>query len=186
MHFTRTRRFCIVIAISFSFFAAELTVGFRTRSLALIADAFHYLNDLVSFSISLAAVILTKHGKAPKGFSFGWQRAEIVGAFFNGVFLAALGLSIFFQAVERFIHIQEVERPKLVLIVGAIGLVLNILSFCVLAHNHGPETESDHSNAVHQFAYDFSVNESIDKEEASSSISQVVSTVNNSYGHETD
>lgn len=35
--------------------------------------------------------------------SFGWQRAEVVSAFFNGSFLLALGVSIFLQSVDRFV-----------------------------------------------------------------------------------
>lgn len=43
---------------------------------------------------------------APPELSFGWQRATLLGAFFNGVFLLALGVSIFLQAIERFVDIQ--------------------------------------------------------------------------------
>lgn len=133
---TPTQRLTIVIGISFSFFIAEIAVGFSTHSLALIADAFHYLTDLVGFIVALTAIQISQHGTSPKGFSFGWQRAQMLGAFFNGVFLAALGLSIFLQAIERFVSIQRVENPKLVLIIGAVGLGLNILSV-VFLHDHG-------------------------------------------------
>lgn len=54
------------------------------------------------------------------------------GAFFNGVFLLALALSIFLQSLERFINIQPVESPILVLIVACIGLGLNILGAFVV------------------------------------------------------
>jgi Co/Zn/Cd efflux system component len=40
----------------------------------------------------------------PKGYTFGWQRATLLGAFFNGVLLLALGTSILVQAIERFTH----------------------------------------------------------------------------------
>lgn len=133
---TPTQRLSIVIGISFSFFIAEIAVGFSTHSLALIADAFHYLTDLVGFIVALTAIQISQNGKSPKGFSFGWQRAQMLGAFFNGVFLAALGLSIFLQAIERFVSIQRVENPKLVLIIGAVGLGLNIISV-VFLHDHG-------------------------------------------------
>jgi len=134
---SQAHRLYIVIAISFSFFAAEISIGFYTHSLALIADAFHYLNDLVGFVIALIAVLVSQRGDAPKEFSFGWQRARLLGAFFNGVFLAALGLSVFLQSVERFVSIQRVERPMLVLIVGAVGLGLNLISAVFL---HGKVT----------------------------------------------
>lgn len=35
--------------------------------------------------------------------SYGWQRAEILGALINGVFLIALCVSIFLEAVGRII-----------------------------------------------------------------------------------
>lgn len=40
---TRKTRLRAVIAISFCFFLAEISVGFYTKSLALVADAFHYV-----------------------------------------------------------------------------------------------------------------------------------------------
>lgn len=43
----------------------------------------------------------------PKEYTFGWQRATLLGAFFNGVFLLALGVSILVQAIERFAHITR-------------------------------------------------------------------------------
>jgi len=53
------------------------------------------------------------------------------------VFLLALALSILLQAIERFVNLQEVDSPKLILIVGAIGLGLNIISALVVHDHHG-------------------------------------------------
>lgn len=41
---SRKNRLRAVIAISFCFFLAEISVGFYTKSLALVADAFHYVS----------------------------------------------------------------------------------------------------------------------------------------------
>jgi zinc transporter 1 len=49
-------RLRIAISISFCFFVVEISFGFYTRSLALIADAFHVSFDLLSFSIALGAI----------------------------------------------------------------------------------------------------------------------------------
>jgi hypothetical protein len=40
----KSTRLSIAIGISFSFFIAEIAIGFKTRSIALIADAFHYVS----------------------------------------------------------------------------------------------------------------------------------------------
>ena len=45
---------------------------------------------------------------SPQDLSFGWQRSRLLGAFFNGVFLLALGVSIFLQSIERFVSVQGV------------------------------------------------------------------------------
>lgn len=64
------------------------------------------------------------------GFTYALKRCEVVGAFFNSSILLALAVSIFLQSIERFIEVPEVEDPMLVLIVGCVGLALNV--FCVL------------------------------------------------------
>ena len=146
MAVSRKTRLRAVIAISFAFFLAEISVGFYTKSLALVADAFHYLNDLIGFIVALVAVHMTERKSSPAELSFGWARANLLGAFFNGAFLLALGLSIFLQSVERFIDLKHVENPKLVLIVGCVGLTLNIISALFLhEHDHGAGGH-DHSH----------------------------------------
>ncbi|KAI0431039.1 cation efflux protein [Xylaria sp. FL1042] len=142
---TSKQKLIAVICISFSFFVAEIAVAFYTKSLALLADAFHYLNDLIGFVIALTAILVSERAKSPQYFSFGWARAQLLGAFFNGVFLLALGLSIFLQSLERFISIQPIESPKLVLIIGSVGLALNILSATLLHEHHG----HDHGGHSH-------------------------------------
>ncbi|KAK7738929.1 hypothetical protein SLS63_002266 [Diaporthe eres] len=154
-------RLIITISISFAFFVAEITVAFKTRSLALLADAFHYMNDLIGFIVALTAVIISERARSPAELSFGWQRARLLGAFFNGVFLLALGISIFLQSIERFISIERIEDPRLVMIVGCIGLGLNIISAAFVhehhghdhSHGHGHEHGEAHSHD-HEHAHD--------------------------------
>lgn len=50
---------------------------------------------------------ISERTRSPAELSFGWQRARLLGAFFNGVFLLALGISIFLQSIERFISIER-------------------------------------------------------------------------------
>ncbi|TLD23865.1 hypothetical protein PspLS_06804 [Pyricularia sp. CBS 133598] len=132
-HISRKSRIIIAISISVLFFVAELYVAFRTRSLALMADAFHYLSE--------------QKKTPPEMLSFGWQRATILGSFFNGVFLLALGLSIFLQSIERFISLEHMEDPFLVLIMGCVGLGLNIISIIFLHEHHDHADGHTHSHS---------------------------------------
>lgn len=138
--------------------SASAAAGFYTRSLALVADAFHYMNDLIGFIVALVAVQATERGVSPQGFSFGWARAQLLGAFFNGVFLLALGVSIFLQSIERFISLEHVNNPLVVLIVGCVGLTLNIITAAFLhehdhdhghgGHSHGHDSDGEHAEGM--------------------------------------
>ncbi|CAI7650010.1 unnamed protein product [Penicillium bialowiezense] len=103
------------------------------------------LNDLVGFIIALVALKKSEQADSPNELSFGWQRAQLLGAFFNGVLLLGLGISIFLQSIERFIALQHVNNPKLMFIIGCVGLGLNLISAVFLhehghGHDHGPPT----------------------------------------------
>ncbi|KAK2067014.1 hypothetical protein P8C59_000784 [Phyllachora maydis] len=135
-HIRQKHRLIATIFCSSIFFATEIIVAYRTKSLALLADSFHYMNDLIGFVVALAALMVSERTRTPQGFSFGWQRARILGAFFNGVFLAALGLSILLQGIERFISPAQINTPELILIMGCVGFGLNTLS-AVFLHEHG-------------------------------------------------
>ncbi|KAA0192396.1 hypothetical protein HAZT_HAZT009935, partial [Hyalella azteca] len=69
--------------------------------------------------------------------TFGWARAEVLGALVNSVFLLALCFSIFVEAIERMYEGKEVlHNPELILYVGVVGLVVNIIGLALL-HKHG-------------------------------------------------
>lgn len=83
-------------------------------------------------------------------YTYGWQRAETLGALVNGVFLVALCLSIFLEAIQRFVEPQEVSHPQIVLIVGCFGLASNILGLFLFhehGHSHGGGEEHKHEHA---------------------------------------
>lgn len=66
----------------------------------------------------------------------------------NGVFLVALCLSIFLEAIQRFVEPQVVTNPRLVMIVGCLGLASNILGL-VLFHDHGHGHGHSHGHGKH-------------------------------------
>ncbi|KAJ7792508.1 cation efflux family-domain-containing protein, partial [Mycena olivaceomarginata] len=76
--------------------------GYAVGSLALIADSFHMLNDVMSLIVALYAIKLTNQSATDSRYSYGWHRAEILAALINGVFLLALCFSIGLEATERF------------------------------------------------------------------------------------
>lgn len=150
MGLSKEQRIGILLGIDGIFFLIELSCGYAVHSLALVADAFHMLNDVLSLCVGLWAVRVATSG-ASNMYTYGWQRAETLGALVNGVFLVALCLSIFLEAIQRFVEPQVVSNPKLVLIVGCLGLASNILGLFLFhdhGHAHGGEEEHSHGDEI--------------------------------------
>lgn len=88
------------------------------------------------------------------------MRAEILGAFFNAVFLIALCVSIVLEALTRFLEPTAIDNPKLMLIVGSAGLFSNLVGFFVLGghghggHSHGHDHDHAHDDHAHDDAHD--------------------------------
>lgn len=132
----RTTRLYILLVLTLLFFFVELFVGYYAGSIALVADSFHMLSDVLSLIIALYAIKLAASKKYEPRYSYGWQRAEVLGALVNGVFLLALCFTIYLEAIQRFFEPKEIERPVLILVVGTAGLLVNVIGL-FLFHEHG-------------------------------------------------
>ncbi|KAI0800902.1 cation efflux protein [Fomes fomentarius] len=133
---SRETRIILLLVIDVFFFFTELIVGYAVGSLALVADSFHMLNDVLSLVVALYAIKLTNQTHIDSRYSYGWHRAEILAALVNGVFLLALCFSISLEAIGRFFSTPEISNPKLVVMVGSLGLASNLVGL-FLFHEHG-------------------------------------------------
>ena len=82
---TKLQRIAVVIAIATAFLLLELAVGFITRSLVLVADAFHIMSDIIGYLVALVAVkYANKSSESSQQYTYGFRSAEMLGGFFNG------------------------------------------------------------------------------------------------------
>ena len=84
---SKEKRLSVAIGLAFAFCIVEVIGGFYARSLAILSDAAHLLTDIMGFAITLGAVVVSKWAKSAK-FSYGFKRAEIIGAFLRRVCLS--------------------------------------------------------------------------------------------------
>ncbi|PPQ71335.1 hypothetical protein CVT24_012076 [Panaeolus cyanescens] len=145
MGLSRSARITLLLVIDIIFFFVELIVGYAVGSLALVADSFHMLNDVMSLVVALYAIKLTNESATDSRYTYGWHRAEILAALINGVFLLALCFSISLEAVGRFFSAPDISNPKLVVIVGSLGLASNIVGL-FLFHEHGHAHDHGHAH----------------------------------------
>uniref|UniRef100_F1KXQ6 Zinc transporter 1 n=1 Tax=Ascaris suum TaxID=6253 RepID=F1KXQ6_ASCSU len=132
---TRGTRMIIMLSMTFAFFAVEMVCGYLSHSMALIADSFHMLSDVLALLI--AFVCLKMSERSSKKNTFGWVRAEVLGALINGVFLLALCFSIAIESLTRLVEPEKIKEPRHVLVVGSIGLLINLIGmFMFHSHSH--------------------------------------------------
>jgi cobalt-zinc-cadmium efflux system protein len=120
------------LGIAAAFMIVEFTVGFLTRSLALISDAAHMLTDVVGVALAVAAILAARRAKSRgRGRTFGLYRAEVLAALANAVLLFGVAGYVLVAAASRFADPPEVPGLP-VLIAAALGLLANLVSFLLL------------------------------------------------------
>ncbi|KAI1285310.1 Zinc/cadmium resistance protein [Halotydeus destructor] len=124
-----------MMLLTLAVFLIEITVGYMTKAQSLVADAFHMLSDIVAMSIAYYSIKLSTSKAKSASLTFGWARAEDLGAMANGVFLIALSFTIIIESIKRFYEPEDITSPLLVLIVGTMGLIVNIIAL-VMFHPH--------------------------------------------------
>ena len=118
------------------FLAVEVVGGFAFGSLALLADAAHMATDVVALGVAYAALRITQRPPTDRH-TFGFGRTEVLVAQGNGLLLFSGAIVVILEAIRRFGSPQDVSASG-VLIVGAIGLIVNVVSaIALLRHAHG-------------------------------------------------
>jgi cobalt-zinc-cadmium efflux system protein len=118
-----TKYLKIAFGITMSFFFIELVGGIFTNSLALLTDSWHMLTDAIALVLALVAAWVASR-PIDKQKTFGYQRAEIIVAFLNGVFLWVVVVFIFYEALQR-LQSPAVVQSLDMLIIASFGFVAN-------------------------------------------------------------
>ncbi|XP_048796410.1 zinc transporter 8 [Lagopus muta] len=141
------RKLYTASVICIIFMVAEITgeylCGQIAGSLAVVSDAAHILVDLTSFLISLFSLWLAS--KPPtKQLTFGWHRAEILGALMSMIIIWMVTGVLTYLASMRLLHPNYDIDAAVMLITSACAVFANILLSLILhqtghRHSHGAE-----------------------------------------------
>ncbi|MGF1467273.1 MAG: cation diffusion facilitator family transporter [Sandaracinaceae bacterium] len=132
-HEASRRALGTALGLTLSFLVVEVVVGLWSGSLALLADAGHMVNDAAALALSLFVSWIATRPRDRK-LTFGYRRAEVMGALINGVALGVAGVWIVIEAVQRLQSPTEV-RGLGMLLAAAAGLVINLVSAWVLSRS---------------------------------------------------
>ena len=145
---------CVICTI---FMIIEIIGGYLANSIAIMSDAAHLLSDLLGFLISIISIYISRK-VAKNNMSYGYHRAEIIGALVSIVLIWALTLWLLYEATLRIITPPLVDG-FIMIIVSIIGFSFNVIMGIVLAksgvaHSHGlKKCDHDHDHE-HEHEHD--------------------------------
>lgn len=129
------RALLIAFCISATILLAEVVGAVVTGSLALLVDAGHMVVDTGGLGIGLVATRLARRSPTTQR-TWGFQRAEVLGATAQAAILLAVGVFVIISAIQRLFVPAEIHSGPL-LVFGIIGLVGNLVAYGVLLRASG-------------------------------------------------
>lgn len=118
-------------ALIAGFLVVQVVVGLAANSLALLSDAGHMATDALGLGMALAAITAANRATHAEHRTFGLYRLEILAALANAVLLFGVAGYVLIEAARRLDDPPEVSSIP-VLIVGVIGLAVNLVAFMLL------------------------------------------------------
>jgi len=130
-------RLMAVLAITLGVLVIEVVGAFLSGSLALLADAGHMLTDVAGLTLGLLAAALARRPATDER-TWGYRRAEVLGAAVQAAVLLAVGVFILVEGVQRLFSPPEVSSGVMV-VFGVVGLVGNLVGLALLAGGRGDD-----------------------------------------------
>lgn len=127
---TNSKVLAFCLFVTFSFAIVEALGGYFTHSVALQSDAVHMLTDAAGLLIAYLANSISKR-PATVNLTFGYGKAEAIGALINCIFTVLLTLALLVEIILRFITPVTVHGQGL-FIIASIGFVVNAIIAAVL------------------------------------------------------
>ena len=127
---------------------AEITAGYLTGSMAVVADGFHMASHAGALLIALLAYQIARSQKMSRKFSFGAGKMIPLGGYTSAVILGIVAVLIFTESVERFFSPEQIRYNEAIGI-ACFGLFVNLLSVLILNQSHDHGHSHDHSSHEH-------------------------------------
>ncbi|MGH4016635.1 MAG: cation diffusion facilitator family transporter [Pseudonocardiaceae bacterium] len=150
------RRLGWALVITLVVLLVEIVGAALTGSLALLADAGHLATDALGLAAALFAAVLAQRPPSQRR-TFGLGRAEILAAALNALVLLAVTGVVAVEGIGRLADPPAVPGAPL-LVLGAVGLVGNLVALAVLTRGGSSHQGSSHQGSSHQGSSQRSLN----------------------------
>jgi cobalt-zinc-cadmium efflux system protein len=132
---TQRRALWIALGLNAGALVVQVVGGLAFGSLALLADSAHLASDVAGLVVALVAAHLLTRPASGRN-TYGYQRAEVLGAQLNAASLLGVTVWVVVAAVQRLQDPVDLDAGP-VLLIGVVGLVANVVSAVLLARVAG-------------------------------------------------
>lgn len=129
-------RLAVAFALVASFFGIELTYGLVSGSLALLSDAGHMAADVIALGAALVATKIATRADTTGRRTYGSYRAEVFASGLAVLIMLGVAVYVVVEAVGRISAEVDVQTGPM-LIVGGIGLIINVIALLLLRGGAG-------------------------------------------------
>jgi cobalt-zinc-cadmium efflux system protein len=120
------RRLILALFVNLVLTVVQVIGGIISGSLALVADALHNFSDAAALLITLIARKWSEK-PADENRTFGYKRAELIGAMINLTTLILIGVYLLFEAIMRVFEPEPIAG-WIVVIIACVALVVDVIT----------------------------------------------------------
>ena len=148
-----TRR---VIILTLSMMVIEISAGYLSGSMALLADGWHMGTHAAALGITAVAYYYARRHSDNPHYSFGTGKVGVLGGFASAVVLAVVALLMGIESIKRLIDPLPIQFNQAIA-VAVIGLIVNVVSAFLLQgkdhHGHDHTSTKIHHDHNLRAAY---------------------------------
>ena len=144
-HDRHERRTWFVVALTAVMMVGEITVGWLSGSMALLADGWHMATHAAALGIAGLAYLFARRQAGNSRFTFGTGKFGDLAAFSSAIILAMIAVQIAYESVMRLIHPVPIAYGDAIA-VAALGLCVNLASAWLLRDDHDHHHGDGHSH----------------------------------------
>ncbi len=134
-----------VLWITLATMVIEITTGWLTHSMAVLADGWHMSSHALAIGLATFAYAAARRYADDPRFAFGTWKIEILAGYTSAIVLLGVAGTMLFASLERLISPEPVLYGE-AMIVAVAGLLINLACALILDGAHDHQHTHDHAH----------------------------------------
>ncbi len=125
-----------VVYLTAATMVVEISFGYYTNSMALLADGWHMSSHVLAIGLTWFAYWFARRHRDNPKFTQGTDKVLALSGYTSALFLQVIAIWMAVESVQRFLEPQPIKFGEAI-VVAVIGLIVNAVSAIVLHHKEG-------------------------------------------------